>query len=176
VGAATGCWSWHARLYGGQVASDFHAASLQWGWKLAVAEFHATEALTATHALPTCPDKRREAAGLALLHMSGSDEAKPFSDAQFICEAHAIAAAQSLHSVTDIVSNVVYIGLGCGSMAASARPRRNLHIVQRTVEKSGIAPTVAGCSRPLVGLRDVQVSRAYVNTTKHVSLVDRASR
>ena len=164
------------RLYDGQVASNLHRCVSSVGWKLAVAEFHTTEALTAIpNALPNVPDKRREAAGLALLHMSGSDEAKPFSDAQFICEAHAIAAAQSLHSVTDIISNVVYIGLGCGSIGQPLPvDRRNLHSVQRTVEMSGIAPKVAAALAHMSASETFRYLRAYVNTTKHVSLVDRA--
>lgn len=164
------------RLYDGPVVSNLHRAVSSVGWKLAVAEFHAAEALTAIpNALPDVSDKRREAAGLALLHMSGSDEAKPFSDAQFICEAHAIAAAQSLHSVTDIVSNVVYLSLGLGSAGyALAVDRRNLHSVQRTVEKSGVAPTVATALARMSASEAFRYLRAYVNTTKHVSLVDRA--
>lgn len=164
------------RLHDEQVLSDLHRSVSSVRWKLAVAEFHVAEALSAIpKSLPDVPDKRREAAHLALLDMSGSDEAAPFSEAQFISEAHAIAAAQALHSVADIVSNVVYLGLGFGSRGkALPVDRRNLHTVRNAVDESGVAPRVAAALARLSASETFRYLRAYVNTTKHVRLIDRA--
>jgi hypothetical protein len=144
-------------------------------WKLDIAQYHTAEALSAIpKSLPEVPDKRRLATHLALLDMSGWEEAKPFSEAQFTCEAHAIAAAQALHSVADILSHVIYLGLG---LEATSTPlsvgERNLSSVLRNLKKSGVAPKVTDALTHLTASDRFRYLRAYVNTTKHVSLVDR---
>jgi hypothetical protein len=163
-------------LYGPEQSPALARCAWSVSWKLEIAQYHITEALTAIpKSLPEVPDKRRAASELALLDMSGWEEAKPFSKAQLICEAHAIAAAQALHSVTDILSHVVYLGLGLeGTSKPLSVGERSLYSVLRNLEKSGVAPKVTSILRHLSTSDTFRYLRAYVNTTKHVSLVKRA--
>lgn len=145
-------------------------------WKLAVAEYHVCQALEAIpKSLPDVVDQRHAAAEFALLDMMGAREAEPFARAQFICEAHAIAAAQSLHSVPDILSHIVYLSLGPGpGQGPLPVDQRHLYKVLKIVENSKVAPKVADALSRLAASEAFRYLRAYVNTTKHVSLLDRA--
>jgi hypothetical protein len=164
------------QLYGPEQSPALARCALSVAWKFEIAQYHITDALTAIpKSLPEVPDKRRAATELALLDMSGWEEPKPFSKAQLICEAHAIAAVQALHSVTDSLSHVVYLGLDLeGTSKPLSVGERSLYSVLRNLEKSGVAPKVTSILTRLSTSNTFRYLRTYGNTTKHVSLVKRA--
>src|SRR6516225_6034497 len=80
-------------------------------WKLEIADYHVSEALEAIpRVLPKDePDKRTAAWAMQFALMSGHEEGDAMAIAQRETEAHAIAAAQALHSVPDILAHALYL-------------------------------------------------------------------
>lgn len=168
------------RLYPWDQVVALHRSISSAGWKLMIADYHAFEArVSIRKGVPHALDKRQAAAYLAMLDLAGSEDAEDsprFREAQFICEAHVIAAAQALHSVADILANAVYAGLDLASNPKTALPaeRRNLYTVLGVLRKSAQSPPVAEPMSRFETSRTFQYLRAYVNTTKHISLIDRS--
>ena len=102
---------------------------------------------------------------------SEEDEGEAIEEAILIAEAHAIAAAQALHSVTDILANVVYIALQLDKVAFIPERDRSLSRVAEVMR-----PTDEEHATRLERLKSTYEFRylsAYVNTTKHRRLVSR---
>jgi hypothetical protein len=102
--------------------------------------------------------------------MSYSEEGESFAEAVSMTEAHAIAAAQALHSVIDILVDVIYIALRLNEMKAIPERYRTLQRVARLVK-----PINEQLSADLEAVRtsdDFRYLSAYVNTTKHRRLID----
>ena len=120
-------------------------------------------------ALPEdAPDKSTAAA--AFIFTLNSDEGEPFAEALLMTEAHAIAAAQALRSVIDILADVIYIALRLSEIKAIPERNRSLLRVAKLVRHVD-----ENLSTDLEAVQTSDVFRylsAYVNTTKHRRLVD----
>lgn len=144
-------------------------------WKLEIAEYHIDESDSAIpRSLPETQDKAQAAGVMVLRHMSGDPGAEIFGHAQFLSEAHAIAAAQALHSIADISAALVYLALQL-DQGAMRLPEYKWSVwsVIRAMEASGVLPDLITLMKDAANSESYRYLRAYVNTTKHVSLVDR---
>jgi len=145
-------------------------------WKLMLAQYHADESkrLLRSYLSEEAADELVEVINQVLLAASGSEEANKFVEAQVLSEAHVIAFAQSLHSTADILAQVIYFGLDLDSyLAKPIQARcRNIHTVCDYMRKATFAPGVVGTIEDFRQLPAFRYLRAYVNITKHRSLVD----
>lgn len=136
--------------------------------KLMIASYHASEMQKITEAvIPT----QLEAITKMLLRASGNKKAIGYVRAQFSAEAHLIACAQALHSVGDIVSHVIWHGTGL----ITAIPDENkisLSNVISALESQGTTVGVIDALNRLCNSKAFSYLTAYVNTTKHRSIID----
>ena len=104
----------------------------------------------------------------------GSEKANKFIIAIISSEAHLIAFAQSLHSIADIRAQVIYVGLNLDINLTKPIPadKRNLQNVNEGMRKKKFALDVVKAVDTFEQLPEFQYLQAYVNTTKHYSLVD----
>lgn len=138
------------------------------GWKALMADYHAGE--TAKLELEHSPNSVAAAHNI-FLSAANRPEAGPYRIARFAAEAHLIACAQSLHSLGDIMANVVFTASGLPTDRLNKRDRSLHRIVKVLDEEAGMEQIV----QPLHKLHqspDFHYVRAFVNITKHRSLVD----
>lgn len=142
-------------------------------WKLWMAHFHADQAERIFEQLsPTEGDSRVWAVGQLLSEAAPGDRDRPIRLGQFEAEAHTIACAQALHSVVDLFGPIVYQGLGLSTLGSRLSPRQQYPSkILQLLENSGRYTGVADALRALIELPAYRYVRAYVNTTKHRSLV-----
>jgi hypothetical protein len=145
-------------------------------WKLMLAQYHAEESkrLYRNYLAEEPPDELIQAVNQVLLLAAGSEEARGFVEARILSEAHVIAYAQSLHSVADILAVVIYLGLDLERSLSRPIPvhSRGLRRVCESMQRESLALEVAD---PIDAFRQSTTFlylEAYVNTTKHRSLVD----
>jgi hypothetical protein len=145
-------------------------------WKLMLAQYHAEESerLYRSYLTEEPLDELIQIVNQVLLSASGSEEASKFVEARILSEAHVIAYAQSLHSVADILAQVIYLGLDLERNLPKPIPihSRGLHKVCGNMLRESLALEVADAIDTFRQLRSFLYLQAYVNTTKHRSLVD----
>jgi hypothetical protein len=102
--------------------------------------------------------------------MQGTDESLRLFAAYRFAEAHTIAFAQSLHSTADMMAQVLCIGLRLNRLF---KPQENqyLNVVVDRMRQHGVAPSVVTAVTSFLKSNEFLYLRAYVNTTKHISLV-----
>ena len=142
-------------------------------WKLEIAAYHITEALEAIpRILPKdATDKRKAAFGLQWALMSDHDEGDAMAIAQRQTEAHTIAAAQAIHSVPDILAQALYLAFRLDTI----RPMRECDRTMTSVVRALKSASIGSVSAPVEELLTSDIFkylRAFVNTTKHRSLID----
>lgn len=104
-----------------------------------------------------------------ILHMAArTEEGKDYFLALFIAEAHIIAFAQALHSIADIMAHVIYFSLG---MESFRNDQISLHNVHELMKKKNTAPEIIERISNYRESEQFQYLHAFVNTTKHKSLV-----
>jgi hypothetical protein len=145
-----------------------HHAALSVSWKLGLAQYHASQAITAIpRVVRNAPDKATAAGVLMMTSMSGHKEAEAFEAAMLIAEAHTIAAAQALHSVMDIFANVVYIALRLNAVKSIPERRRSLYTVAEILKDDKLGAMLSS----VLNSAEFRYLSAYVNTTKHRRLL-----
>lgn len=160
----------------GKAQADLLKPSLiSFKWKLFIARYHADESKAIIGRLISHPSKDEyvEAIKLIFEQASGADKGREFALALFQSEAHMIAYAQSLHSLADILSQIIYYSLNL---------EKNL--------KKPIGEDIRSLKKVNKGIKDIsqfnklhlevnnflksdkfRYLEAYVNTTKHRSLI-----
>lgn len=165
--------------HGDQYADAIHEPLQSFAWKSDMAYFHACEAeqilKEAVTATPGINDHDRPsiATSKAVVFAAAPGEAgQHLRLAKFKAEAHIIASAQALHSLSDIVCHVVYWAyrLDTGPNAPEIN-RLNLHSTLRTLTTLRKYATTESLIRAVVDAPEFTYLAAYVNTTKHKSLV-----
>jgi len=94
---------------------------------------------------------------------------KEWSDTQFASEAHIIAAAQALHSMADILGQIINQSVLCGALSEK---KVSLKCIIDKLEKGGIAPDVRTKIYQLINSTEFKYINAFVNTNKHRRILD----
>jgi len=162
---------------GDQYADAIREPLQSFSWKSDMAFFHACEAeRILKEAIAATPginhhDPLPLATGKAVI-IAASEAGQSLRLARFKAEAHIIASAQALHSLCDIVCHVVYWAYKLDTIpSAPATTRLNLHTILRTLYKLPQHTTTASLIQAVVDSPEFIYLCAYVNTTKHKSLV-----
>ena len=175
--------NWHTKELLDRVLQRHGAAQMallepalsSFAWKLFIAQYHAEESRTAIARRIASPSDREyvEIIRLILQQAAGAEEGASFALAQFQAEAHMIAYAQSLHSLADILSQVIYYSLNLDKYPSTSieQRRRNLHAVSRSLDTLSRFKELYESIEELRTSSQFQYLNAYVNTTKHRSLV-----
>ena len=144
-------------------------------WKLMLAQYHAEESkrLYRSYLTEEPLDELIQVVNQVLLAASGSEEASKSVEARILSEAHVIAYAQSLHSVADILAQVIYLGLDLERDLPKPIPMhsRGLCRVCESMLRESLALEVADAISTFRQSPRVLYLQAYVNTTKHCSVV-----
>jgi hypothetical protein len=142
-------------------------------WKLEIADYHVSEALEAIpRVLPKDePDKRTAAWAMQFALMSGHEEGDAMAIAQRETEAHAIAAAQALHSVPDILAHALYLAFRLDTLRSMRECDRTVGSIVRALKNASIL-SVGAAVEELITSDIFKYLRVFVNTTKHRSLID----
>jgi hypothetical protein len=146
-------------------------------WKLRLAHYHASKALSA---IPSAisddePDKQAAAFVMHVALMSGQDEGDPLGIAMIEAEAHAIAAAQAMDSVPDILSQVLYLAFRLDLGRPMREGLRTAQSVTQAFEAVSLNSVSWGL-KELVSSETFEYLHAFVNITKHRSLIDKHFR
>jgi len=145
-------------------------------WKLIMVCYHAYEAKEKLKIFSTDRDSEniKEVIKQIFLQVSESKEASNFLEAQFISEANVIAFAQSLHSTADILAHVIYHGLNFESYTEGHIDENILGLsnVREKLQKLGIDLNILSAIDKFLNSPAFVYLQAYVNTTKHRSLID----
>lgn len=149
-------------------------------WKFMLADYHADESRRLYRSYIS--EESEEGSikelvyviGQVLKAESGSEEANKFKEARMLSEAHIIAYAQSLHSTADILAQVIYIGINLESNLTKPIPEDNISLknINDCMRKKEFALNVVKSIDALIKSPEFQYLQAYVNKTKHQSLVD----
>jgi len=145
-------------------------------WKLMLAQYHAEESkrLYRSYLKEGPLDEAVQVINQVFLAASGSEEAIDFTKARILSEAHVIAYAQSLHSIADILAQVIYFGLDLEKRLPKPIPVQlvNLHRVCNKMIEEGLARSVTDAIDIFRQSPEFLYLQAYINITKHRSLVD----
>jgi hypothetical protein len=146
-------------------------------WKLGAAQYQAFEALSAVPDLfEGAVDKWKAAGVAAAMSMARNVEAQPFEIALLICDANMMAAAQTLHSIGDILANVVYLGLRLNEKGRMRAYTRSLDTVTERLWRAGDEAIMCDLLNSLRRAEAFRYLNAFVNTAKHRSLITRRFR
>ncbi len=92
--------------------------------------------------------------------------------AKFKAEANLIASAQAIHSLFDIIASIVYLALKLDSYPNPLLENKiNLYSVNKFLKKNPICLKTLGAIKNIISSPEFDYLAAYVNTTKHRSLV-----
>lgn len=149
-------------------------------WKFMLADYHADESRRLYRSYLSKESEEGSikelvyVIGQVLKAGSGSEEANKFKEARILSEAHLISFAQSLHSVADILAQVIYIGINLESKLTNPIPADKICLksINESMRKKKFALNVVESIDTLIKLPEFQYLQAYVNKTKHQSLVD----
>lgn len=148
-------------------------------WKSDMADFHAREAehilkdaISVTPGIGTDDSESVAACKAVLISAAPGDDGQNLRVARFKAEAHIIASAQALHSLGDIMCHIVYWAYKLDTVSnVPATNRLNLHSTLRTLNKLPQYTSTASLIQEVVDAPEFMYLAAYVNTTKHKSLV-----
>lgn len=152
-------------------ASSVASAVRSVPWKLWLAEYHAESVEEVIARLVPADAEPRFWAVVQLLRESApGDQERPIRLAVFEAEAHTIACAQALHSVIDLFGPIIYTGLGLSESRLEPKKQYPRNVL-RALKANGDHASIADCLQSLLDSEAYRYVRAYVNTTKHRSLV-----
>lgn len=144
-------------------------------WKFFIANYHATESKNIILKLISKSSKKGyvEIAKLIFEGAAGTDKGKQFGIAVFKAEANMIAYAQSIHSLADIYSQIIYVSLNLDKKLEKPIPQMHRSIIKINKAISNIPEFTKLHSELNCFLTSNQFEylNAYVNTTKHRSLI-----
>lgn len=167
------------RVHGDRYADEIRGPLQAFAWKSGIAYYHACESERVIKEALASTDRINEddpgcvsAAKAILLAASPDAAGSHILAAQFKAEAHKIASAQALHSLCDLISCVVYWAF---QLDTAPKPppvnKLNLHSVRRTLSALPQYSTTAKLIDATISSSEFKYLAAYVNTTKHKSLV-----
>lgn len=148
-------------------------------WKADMARYHAScvhtiwkDALAEVESLENVDHAPEPALTAIFVGLGQGEDGQKIRFARFTSEAHIIASAQALHSMFDIFAHIVY--WAC-DLASAPEPlplqRIGIHSVCRCLSKTSANASVETRVRELIDLPEFEYLSAFVNTTKHRSLV-----
>ncbi len=144
-------------------------------WKLGLADYHVSKALSAIPSvIPNDEPNKGSAASaihMALMRGHHDEEVDRMEIAMLETEAHGIAAAQALDSVPDILSQALYLALRLDLKKPMLEGLRTVQSVTQALEDAALNSVSTGL-KELVNSETFEYLRAFVNTTKHRSLID----
>ncbi len=165
--------------HGDAVADSLHIPTESIAWKIDMGYYHACESVRvlkeAIYDSEVISENDHESiagAKAIILSATGDPRATPLNAARFHAEAHTIAAAQSLHSTADIMASVVFWALNF-PQRANAPDEHHLYLykVRGHLQNEPNCTDIHDAIDALLNLHQFKYLTAYVNTTKHRSLV-----
>lgn len=145
------------------------------GWKLFIAQYHADESQAIIGKLisHSSKDEYVEIVKLIFEQAAGTDKGREFALAQFQAEANMIACAQSLHSLADIFSQIIYFSLNLDKNLKNPIPqeKRYLFNINKAIANIPQFIKLHLELNHLLKSEQFEYLNAYVNTTKHQSLI-----
>lgn len=166
-------------IHGDRYADQIHGPLQSFAWKSDIAYYHAyeserviKEALSSTAHISEDDSGSIAAAKAILLAAAPDVVGSHILAAQFKAEAHIMASAQALHSLCDILSGIVYWAFQLDTTSSPPPINRlNLHSIDRTLSMLPQYSTTRSLIRETISSSEFKYLAAYVNTTKHKSLV-----
>lgn len=140
-------------------------------WKLNIVRYHSDKSKEAISNLKEIDPS--EIVGLIFEQASGSEKGRDFFKMQFSSEANLIACAQSLHSMADILGQVIYLALNLDRALPKPINQRSryLGVINEEMKKTDIAPKLTATVEKFLCSNEFRFVSDYVNVTKHRSLV-----
>ena len=164
------------RRHGDSVATALNPSLNAVALKIAFAKYHADETLANINELlsGTSQDEPTELVKLIFEQATDSDRGKKFRKAQFKAEANIIAFAQSLHSVADIFSQIIFFSLNLQNFSGLKLPKNRLYLgsMVKELERIGQCNSLTSSLNKLLDSDEFDYLNAFVNTTKHISLIN----
>jgi hypothetical protein len=160
----------------GQAQADSLMPSLiSTAWKLSISQYHADEAQNIIAKLSSHSSKEEyvEIVKLILEQAAGSDRGREVVLAKFQAEANMIACAQAVHSIADIFSQIVYLSLNLDKNLKKPiqENKRYLFTVNQGLINIPLFNKLHLKLNDFLTSKQFQYLNAYVNTTKHQSLI-----
>lgn len=141
-------------------------------WKVSICHYHREE----YHRLskePLTVEKlhpKVEMVGKILHQAAKTSAGKRISIELFMAEAHMIAFAQSLHSTADILAHIIFYCLGL-EQYSFPKEKISLYNIQKWMEEKNFSSKILDPIKTLKDAEEYKYLSAYVNTTKHKSLI-----
>ena len=164
--------------HGDAVADSLHIPTQSIVWKIDMGYYHACESIRvlkeAIYDSEVISENDHEsiAAAKSIILSAANPCATPLNAARLHAEAHTIAAAQSLHSTADIMALVIFWALNFPKCAkAPDEHRLNLYQVRNHLQNEPNCTDIRDAINALLESDQFKYLNAYVNTTKHRSLV-----
>lgn len=165
---------------GDHVANKLQVHTRSVDLKITMRNYHACESIRilkeAIYDSDVISDNVHEATAASKaiwLSATGHPSAPPLIYARVRAEAEMIAAAQSLHSTADIMASVVYWALDFPSSAKTLDEfQLNLFRVREHLQQDLVYTEITNAINDFFDLPQFKYLTAYVNTTKHRSLVE----
>jgi hypothetical protein len=93
-------------------------------------------------------------------------------EAKFKAEAHLIASAQALHSLSDIIATIIYWAFKLDSYPNPPRENKiNLYSIKKSLKDNSLYRKTQKSISNITASSEFDYLTAYVNTTKHKSLI-----
>ena len=164
-------------LEGTEEAEKLSPALYSVPWKFLQANYFAEEALQVIQRV--LPDDRLKAHVELLKNMLGvaDDELKSeLFQAEFKSECYIIGFAHIIHSVSDIMAQVIYYALNLNKKLGSEIPEQNrkLSTILKKLEKLNLATKLRSLIEQYLNSPEYKYLNAYTNTVKHRSLIDKS--
>ena len=165
---------------GDNYGNKIHVPLQSFAWKKAIANYHACEservikeALASTNVISK-KDSSSTAITKAIFLAASPDNANQhILEAWFLAEAHTIASAQAMHSLCDILSVIVYWSLQLDTVRNSPQLNKlNLFSVNKPLKNLPQYSETSNLINIITSSPEFAYLAAYVNTTKHHSLVN----
>lgn len=165
--------------YGDKSADALQGPLQSFGWKSEMAYYHACEtekilkeAISTTTVISDNDPPAIAYSKAAMIAAFPDESGQELRFSQLKAEAHIIASAQAVHSLCDIISHIVYYSYNLDNLSPPAlKDRLNLHRVLKTLDQLPHHSNTASLVRSALQATEFKYMTAYVNTTKHRSLV-----
>lgn len=115
-------------------------------------------------------DKTDSESLIDLVLMKNSKEGEEFEESKFITRANILSCIQNIHSVSDILSHVIYYSLDLKN--AKNEYQISLSNVFKWIEQEEQYKSLAGFIESLIEHKDYKYLSAIVNHSKHRSIVE----
>jgi hypothetical protein len=164
---------------GDKYGDMIHEPLQSFAWKSDIAYYHACEsklvikkALTSTNKISTNDSNSTAITKAIFLSTSPDNENQHILAAQFQSEAHIIASAQAMHSLCDILSVIIYWCSQLDTVSNSPSVNKlNLFSIKKSLKIIQQYSKISNLISTVTTLSEFAYLAAYVNTTKHNSLV-----